>query len=230
MPAERIAAVRIGCGAEFDAFRAGITAAAGELAGLTLESADPEVVAAYLDQVVARDFERPLADLRSAMHGLGVETVLSAAGMKFALPAAVATLSGSLAVGQPVVAAAGGPAFALAGLGRSWKQGHETLLADSPGSYLLRVDKELKPRSLLVRVQDLRRHDDRTTCPSAMGQMWACVEKGHSWCSGKRGRPLGSRDGVVGFAQPHAWAPRRRHLPVQRFFDLLRALFPTAQV
>jgi len=60
MPAERIAAVRKGCGAEFDAFRDAVAAAAAELAGLSLESADPAIMAAYLDQVVARRFEQPL--------------------------------------------------------------------------------------------------------------------------------------------------------------------------
>ncbi|MDW6060503.1 DUF6236 family protein [Streptomyces sp. FXJ1.4098] len=162
VPAERIVAVRKRSGAEFDAFRDAVTAAAGELAGLSLESADPAIVAAYLDQVVARRFEQPLADLRSAMRGLGVETALSAAGMKFELPAAVATVGGSL-LGQPAVAAAGGVAFALVGLGRSWKQGRQARLGASPESYLLRVEKGLKPGSLLSRVRNPRRHDDRTT-------------------------------------------------------------------
>lgn len=162
VPAERIVAVRKHSGAEFDAFRDAVIAAAGELAGLSLESADPAIVAAYLDQVVARRFEQPLADLRSAMRGLGVETALSAAGMKFELPVAVATVGGSL-FGQPAVAAAGGVAFALVGLGRSLKQGRQTRLGASPESYLLRVEKGLRPGSLLSRVRNPRRHDDRTT-------------------------------------------------------------------
>ncbi|MFF4398614.1 DUF6236 family protein [Streptomyces sp. NPDC001480] len=99
-----------------------MTTAAAELAELPLESADPAVVAAYLDQIVARRFEQPLGDLRSAMRGLNVETALSAASMKFELPAATAALGGTVA-GQSAVATAGGLAFALAGLGRSWKQG-----------------------------------------------------------------------------------------------------------
>ncbi|UKY54658.1 hypothetical protein [Streptomyces inhibens] len=77
--------------------------------------------------------------------------------MNFELPAAVGALDGSLVVGQPVVAAAGGPAFALVGLGRSWKQGQQARFDASPGSYLLRVDRGLRPRSLLARVRDPRR-------------------------------------------------------------------------
>ncbi|WP_177324210.1 DUF6236 family protein [Streptomyces mirabilis] len=161
--AERIVAVRKHCGAEFDAFRDAVTAATSELAELPLESADPAVVAAYLDQVVERRFEQPLDNLRSAMRGLGVETALSAASMKFELPAALTMLGGSVLAGQPAVAAGGGLAFALVGLGRSWKQGRETQRSASPESYLLRVEKGLKPRSLLARIRSPRRRDTRTT-------------------------------------------------------------------
>ncbi|WP_143672420.1 DUF6236 family protein [Streptomyces sp. OK228] len=161
--AERIVAVRQHCGAEFDAFRDGVTGATSELAELPLESADPAVVAAYLDQVVARRFEQPLDNLRSAMRGLGVETALSAASMKFELPAALTMLGGSVLAGQPAVAAGGGLAFALVGLGRSWKKGRETQLSASPESYLLRVEKGLKPRSLLARIRNPARRDTRTT-------------------------------------------------------------------
>ncbi|MEU1450112.1 DUF6236 family protein [Streptomyces mirabilis] len=161
--AERIVAVRKHCGAEFDAFRDAVTAATSELAELPLESADPAVVVAYLDQVVARRFEQPLDNLRSAMRGLGVETALSAASMKFELPAALTMLGGSVLAGQPAVAAGGGLAFALVGLGRSWKKGRETQLSASPESYLLRVEKGLKPRSLLARIRNPARRDTRTT-------------------------------------------------------------------
>ena len=84
--------------------------------------------------------------------------------MKFELPAAVAALGGSLVAGQPVVAGAGGLGFALMGLGRSWKQGRKARLDASSGSYLLRIEKGLRPSSLLARVRDPRgHHDDRTT-------------------------------------------------------------------
>ncbi|WP_328512938.1 DUF6236 family protein [Streptomyces mirabilis] len=160
--AEQIVAVRTGCGAEFDAFRDAVTAAADELADLSTETADPAIVAAYLDQIVTQRFKQPLASLRSAMHGLNVDTTLSAASMKFELPAAVAALGGTMA-SQPAVATAGGLAFALIGLGRSWKQGWAARRGASPESYLLRVEKGLKPRSLLTRVRNPRRHDTRTT-------------------------------------------------------------------
>ncbi|MGI5144339.1 DUF6236 family protein [Streptomyces sp. CA-106110] len=163
VPAEQIVAVRKQCGPEFDAFRDAVSAAADELAGLPRESADPAIVAAYLDQVVARRFKQPLANLHSAMRGLNVETALSAAAMKFELPAAITALGGSWLAGQPAAAAAGGLAFALVGLGRSWRQGQQAQLGASPESYLLRVEKGLKPRSLLARVRNPRRHDARTT-------------------------------------------------------------------
>ncbi|WP_406409521.1 DUF6236 family protein [Streptomyces sp. NBC_01643] len=162
VPAERIVAVRKRCGAEFDAFRDAVTTAAGELTELPLESADPAVVAAYLDQIVARRFEQPLGNLRSAMRGLNMETALSAASMKFELPAAAAALGGTVA-GQPAVATAGGLAFAMVGLGHSWKQGWADRRAASPESYLLRVGKGLRPRSLLARVLTPGRHERRTT-------------------------------------------------------------------
>ncbi|MGW0631023.1 hypothetical protein, partial [Streptomyces sp. NPDC002758] len=51
----------------------------------------------------------------------------------------------------------------VVGLGRSWKQGQQIQLGASPESYLLRVEKGLKPRALLAKVRNPRRHDDRTT-------------------------------------------------------------------
>jgi hypothetical protein len=162
VPAERIVAVRKGCETELDVFRSAVTAAAEDVATLALESADAAVVAAYLDQVVSRHFKRPLADLRAAMRGLGTETVLGAMALKAELPPAVATVANGLAIGQPVLTAAG-VALAVLGLGRSWKSSQAAKLDESPASYLLRVEKGLRPRTLISRVSNPQRHDRRTT-------------------------------------------------------------------
>lgn len=95
-----------------------------------------------------------------------METALSAASMKFELPAAAAALGGTVA-GQPAVATAGGLAFAMVGLGHSWKQGWADRRAASPESYLLRGGKGLRPRSLLARVLAPGRHEGRAQGDSA---------------------------------------------------------------
>jgi Family of unknown function (DUF6236) len=148
VPTTRIIKLRQRHGAEFDAFGDLVAVTAEELSSELTDISDPAVVHTYLRQEVVRRFERPLADLRKAMRGMGVNTVLGALNLKLELPAAVATASGALIAGQPLIALAGAAAFGLLGVTRSARQERADKLAQSPVSYLLHVG-DLAPNQLV---------------------------------------------------------------------------------
>nr|WP_255671786.1 DUF6236 family protein [Glycomyces amatae] len=150
IPIERIIAVRKRYGAELDAFRTLITATGQELAAELESVRRPALIEAYLKETVAQRIERPLGELRRAMRGLGVETALGAASIKFEVPAA-ATLAAGWAAGQPVVAGAGA-AVGIATWYRNWRVNRAEHLRNAPVSYLWRVERGLSGPDLLRRL------------------------------------------------------------------------------
>lgn len=152
VPAERVVALRRRHADEFDAFRDAVSEAVREVVMALPQETDPVVLDAYLRQVVARRFERPLADLRTAMRGLSLNTVMTAVGTRVELPAAVTALGGGVLAGQPALAGAGGLAFGLLGVARSLHRGRRGLAESTPAAYLLRVEDGLAPHTLLRRV------------------------------------------------------------------------------
>jgi hypothetical protein len=126
--------------ADFDAFHDAVTATASELCDEFTDIADRAVVEAYLHQAVKRRFEQPLADLRKAFKGLGIDTTFAAANMKFELPTALVTGSGIIAH-QPVLAGAGAAAFGVVTLGRGTRLKWIERTKPSAASYLWRVER-----------------------------------------------------------------------------------------
>jgi hypothetical protein len=106
------------------------------------------VLEAYLGEVMKRHFERPLADLRKALRGLGIDTAFAAANMKFALPAAL-VMSGGIAAHQPVIAGAGAAAFGVLTLGRTARLNLAERTKASAASYLWRVERGITPESMI---------------------------------------------------------------------------------
>lgn len=76
IPIKKIVHLRQKHGAEFDAFGQLVTATVTELADSLGEVKDPGILDHYVRQEVERRFIRPLHDLRKAMRGVGVESVL----------------------------------------------------------------------------------------------------------------------------------------------------------
>ncbi|MFD8767045.1 DUF6236 family protein [Streptomyces mirabilis] len=152
VPVQKIVKLRSRHRSEFEAFNTAITetvdALRSELAEVTL----PEARDRYIQLEVSRRFALPLEDLRRAMKGLGIETAFSAANLKFELPAAASAVGGGALAGQPVVGAALGAVFAVAGLRRAATQQRHALLATSPTAYLLSIERGLEPSSLLRRL------------------------------------------------------------------------------
>ncbi|GAB3652506.1 hypothetical protein GCM10028833_24810 [Glycomyces tarimensis] len=147
---DRIVEIRKRYGSELDAFRDLIAATATSLSTEIQGVKDATVVESYLEQEIARRVERPLTELRRAMRGLGVDTALGTAAIKFEFPAAAALAAG-WATGQPVVAAAGA-ALGVGSWYRSWKTAGDGLVRASPVGYLWRVEKDLQGGEILRRI------------------------------------------------------------------------------
>ncbi|MFJ4901116.1 DUF6236 family protein [Streptomyces sp. NPDC088727] len=151
--AGRIAAVRHRHRAEFEAFHAAV----GDVVDLLRDRlADVSLPAAQLQYTaieVERRFDTPLMELRNALKGARIDTVFSAANLKFDLPAGIAAVGGGALAGQPLIGAAVGAAFGLSAVRRTAGRDRGDLRADAPvASYLLSVEQALAPRSLLRRL------------------------------------------------------------------------------
>ncbi|MCC3762243.1 DUF6236 family protein [Glycomyces sp. TRM65418] len=149
VPVEKIVKIRRRYGAELAAYHELIAELAAELSTELEGIRGPGVLEAYLAEEVSRKVEQPLADLRRAMRGLGVDTALGAASIKFEFPAAAALAAG-WAAGQPVIAAAGA-AFGLGAWYRTWRTSRSAHIRSSPVGYLWRVERDLKGTDLLRR-------------------------------------------------------------------------------
>ncbi|MFF7082122.1 DUF6236 family protein [Streptomyces lavendulae] len=102
---------------------------------------------------VERRFETPLVELRRALKGARIDTVFSAANLKFELPAGLAAIGGGVLAGQPLIGTAAGAAFGLSSLRQAAGQHRNDLHSAAPvASYLLSVEQALAPRSLLRRL------------------------------------------------------------------------------
>ncbi|MFD5084997.1 DUF6236 family protein [Kitasatospora sp. NPDC058406] len=151
--AGRVAAVRRRHRAEFEAFHAAVGEAVDllrdRLTGVSLTVARME----YTALEVERLFETPLVELRSALKGARIDTMLSAANLKFDLPAGVAAAAGGALAGQPLIGAAAGAAFGCSSLRQAAGRHRSDLRSAAPvPSYLLSVERALAPRSLLRRL------------------------------------------------------------------------------
>jgi hypothetical protein len=148
VPIQKIIYIRQRYQNDFDAFQDTVSTVAAECRDELNNIAEQAVLEAYLDQVVKRRFEQPLADLRKALRGLGIDTAYSALNTKFALPAAVVA-SGGIVANQPVVAATGAAAFSVLALGRTARLNWTERMKPSAASYLWRIERNLTPKSLI---------------------------------------------------------------------------------
>ncbi|MFJ5551223.1 DUF6236 family protein [Streptomyces sp. NPDC093225] len=151
--ASRIAAVRRRHQAEIEAFHSAVGEAVNLLRDRLTSVSLPVAQMEYAVLEVERLFKTPLAELRGALKDARIDTVLSAANLKFDLPAGLAALGGDALAGQPLIGAAGGAAFALSSLRQASGQHRDDLRSAAPvASYLLHVEQALAPRSLLRRL------------------------------------------------------------------------------
>ncbi|MFD4553556.1 DUF6236 family protein [Streptomyces sp. NPDC058469] len=149
VPVSKIIQLRTDHCAEFNAFTQAVDNAAADLrehvAGIEDRAAFEHHLRLQFDESIAV----PLEELRKAMNGLHLKTFYSALSYKFEVPALAAAASGW--VGN-VPIATGALAVAAATLRQSTAETRDAQLSGSPVSYLLRVERNLKPTTLVRRV------------------------------------------------------------------------------
>jgi hypothetical protein len=151
VPVQKVIRLRQRYAADFDAFHDVVTIAATDLRDAITGITDRAVLEAYVAQEVQRRFDRPLADLRKAFKGLGIDTTFAVANMKFELPTALVT-SGGVVAHQPVLAGAGAVAFGVLTLGRGVRLKWAERAKPSAASYLWRIEGGVTPESLIRRL------------------------------------------------------------------------------
>ncbi|MFD7134908.1 DUF6236 family protein [Streptomyces sp. NPDC059894] len=149
VPVAKIIQLRNDYKAEFSAFRQAVDKAAADLREQVGGIEDRAAFEHHLRMTFAESIAQPLEDLRKAMSGLNLKTFYSALNYKFEVPALAAAASG-WAGNVPI--AGGSLAIAAATLRQATAEARDAQLAGSPVSYLLRVERNLKPTTLVRRV------------------------------------------------------------------------------
>lgn len=149
VPVAKIIRLRQDYRAEFLAFAEAVDDAAEDLRGQVTGIEDRAALEHHLRLKFDQSIAVPLEELRKAMGSLKMTTFNSALSYKFELPALAAAAGGWIG-NAPVTA--GSIALAATALRQTTAEARDAQLADSPVSYLLRVERHLKPTTLARRV------------------------------------------------------------------------------
>ncbi|MGW2395021.1 DUF6236 family protein [Kitasatospora sp. NPDC001664] len=151
VPVEKIIKLRRNHAEEFSAFAAGVGAAATAIRERTAHVTDRTAFENHLQLSFDENIAQPLGRLRAAMTGLNLQTVFSAFNIKSETFAAATAASGLF--GGSTTIAAGGLAIGTATWRHETAKARDAAMAASPVGYLLRVEQDLKPATLLDRVK-----------------------------------------------------------------------------
>ncbi len=157
VPAEKIVELRKKYEPEFFAYMDAIARTAADLREELAGIRSPQALDMYVRQAVRKDFEVELVKLRKAMNGVGLQTITTSVSTTFDTPTSAALASGLIGtVGGTVAGSAAGivagvGATAVGILGGARRQ-RDAVLAASPVSFLLRVERGLKPTTAVRRI------------------------------------------------------------------------------
>ncbi|MGC0327031.1 hypothetical protein RKD23_000021 [Streptomyces sp. SAI-170] len=154
IPVRKIVEVRKRYAADFHAFTNAVESTGRDLTEFLSEVHEPAAFEAYIEGVVQREFTHVLDTLRKDLREMNIDHGFTAASVKFELPAAALSTGAGLWVNSPVIAGAGAVGFGLLSLRHTLKNRRRAALTPSAASYLLQVEKDLTPRSLLGRMAD----------------------------------------------------------------------------
>ncbi|OKK21759.1 hypothetical protein AMK16_00155 [Streptomyces sp. CB00455] len=149
VPVEKIVRLRTQYADEFVAFAAAVDAAAADVVEIAQEVTDRAAFELHLQGAFDLHVAQPLESLRKAINGLKMETISTALTIK-----PEATVSGAglgMLFGGTATAVGAGIAFAALATRQAAARERDTLVASSPAGYLLRVEAELKPTTVLRR-------------------------------------------------------------------------------
>ena len=118
-----------------------------QLPDLNEGEADPNAVRAHLQVTYEHQIKPMVSDLKRALRGHGVDTVEAAMGTSIAMPPALSTIpvDNPIAVGTAAV-------LSLVPVLRARRRSAQEAYRNSPVGYLFRLEQELQPRALIVRV------------------------------------------------------------------------------
>lgn len=157
VPAEKIVELRKKYEPEFFAYMDAIARTAADLREELADIRSPQALDMYVRQAVHKDFEVELGKLREAMKGVGLQTITTSVSTTFDTPTSAALASGLIGtVGGTVAGSAAGivagvGATAVGILGGARRQ-RDAALASSPVSFLLRVERGLRPTTAVRRI------------------------------------------------------------------------------
>ena len=157
IPIERIIRFRTRFAAERSAFQAYLETLASKAEWQELENTN--ALRAHLEIEYAKNLQPKLQELKKQFHDVGIDTVIGAMNVRVASKpalAAGAALSLGLAV-EPISAGMAGLALALIPVIRSKQKEMEKQYRSSPAAYLLRMEENLAPATLLSWIQQRAR-------------------------------------------------------------------------
>jgi hypothetical protein len=119
---------------------------------------DPRVLEERLRDEVDKHWAARLAELRSKLEEVGIETMLGCFNLKAMLPAGVAGAAAAMALPlNPIAAGAAGVALGAIPVLWDKRKAAQAALKTSPLSYLYRMEQDLQPKDLWARVQQKTR-------------------------------------------------------------------------
>ncbi|MET4658666.1 MULTISPECIES: DUF6236 family protein [Streptomyces] len=157
VPAEKIVELRKKYEPEFFAYMDAIARTTADLREELAGIRSRQALDLYVRQAVHKDFEVELVKLREAMKGVGLQTITTSVSTTFDTPTSAALASGLFGtVGGTVAGSAAGivagvGATAVGILGGARRQ-RDAALAASPVSFLLRIERGLKPTTAVSRI------------------------------------------------------------------------------
>ncbi|MFE9481228.1 DUF6236 family protein [Streptomyces spororaveus] len=149
VPVEKIVRLRTQYADEFVAFAAAVDSAAADVVEVAREVTEHAAFELHLQAAFDLHVAQPLESLRKAINGLKMETISTAFTIK-----PEATVSGAglgMLFGGTATAVGAGIAFTALATRQAAARERDALVATSPAGYLLRVEKELKPTTVLRR-------------------------------------------------------------------------------
>jgi Family of unknown function (DUF6236) len=121
--------------------------ASEQLSDLNEGEADPNAVRAHLQVTYEHEIKPMVSDLKSALRGHGVDTVEAAMGTSIAMPPALSAIP----VDNPIAFGAAA-VLSLVPVLRASRRSAQQAYRESPVGYLFRLEQQLQPRSLIVRI------------------------------------------------------------------------------
>lgn len=121
--------------------------ASERLSDLNEEAADPNAVRAHLQVAYEHEIKPMVSDLKRALRGHGVDTVEAAMGTSITMPPALSAIpvDNPFAFGAAAV-------LSLVPVLRAKRRSAQQAYRESPVGYLFRLEQELQPHALIVRM------------------------------------------------------------------------------